>query len=103
MAARPAIHTDAGMAGRQARPELTRCTERLSPLGLAAALASADPSLLLDMRTPQNGTGEPWSDLRCPVIFFYWRPITPHGMLAAACGRGTETACWRAYPIWGRG
>jgi len=70
MAAPPAIRTDAGMAGRQARPELTRCTERLSPLGLAAALASADPPLLLDVRTPQNGTGEPWSDLRCPVIFF---------------------------------
>ena len=54
MAAPPAIRTDAGMAGRQARPELTRCTERLSPLGLAAALASADPPLLFDVRTPQE-------------------------------------------------
>jgi hydroxyacylglutathione hydrolase len=37
-----------------ARPELTHCTEHLSPLGLAAALASADPPLLLDVRTPQE-------------------------------------------------
>ena len=103
MAALPFICTDVGMTGGQARPELTRCTERMSPLGLAAALASADPPLLLDVRTPQNGTGAPWSDLRCPIIFFYWRPITPHGMLAAACGRDTEAASWRAYPIWGRG
>jgi hydroxyacylglutathione hydrolase len=37
-----------------ARPELTRQTERMTPLTLAAALASADPQLLLDVRTPQE-------------------------------------------------
>jgi len=54
MAAPPAIRTGVGVAGGQACLELIRCTERLSPLGLAAALASADPPLLLDVRTPQE-------------------------------------------------
>jgi hydroxyacylglutathione hydrolase len=43
-----------GIHALAARLELTRCTERLSPLGLAAALASAAPPLLLDVRTPQE-------------------------------------------------
>src|SRR5262245_10297651 len=43
-----------GIHALAARLELTRCTEHLSPLGLAAALASAVPPLLLDVRTPQE-------------------------------------------------
>jgi rhodanese-related sulfurtransferase len=51
-------HVAGYLAGRidalAARPELTRQTERMTPLTLAAALASADPPLLLDVRTPQE-------------------------------------------------
>src|SRR5262245_42907727 len=36
------------------RPDLTRQTERMTPLTLAAALASVAPPLLLDVRTPQE-------------------------------------------------
>ena len=36
------------------RPELTQQTERMTPLTLAAALTSADPPLLLDVRIPQE-------------------------------------------------
>jgi hydroxyacylglutathione hydrolase len=43
-----------GIDALAARPELTRQTERITPLTLAAALASADPPLLLDVRTPQE-------------------------------------------------
>ena len=43
-----------GIEALAARPELTRQTECLTPLTLAAALASADPPLLLDVRTPQE-------------------------------------------------
>jgi hydroxyacylglutathione hydrolase len=43
-----------GMDALAARPELTRQTERMTPLTLTAALASADPPLLLDVRTPQE-------------------------------------------------
>ena len=44
-----------GMEALAAHPELTRQTERLTPLTLAAALTSAGPPpLLLDVRTPQE-------------------------------------------------
>jgi hydroxyacylglutathione hydrolase len=43
-----------GIDALAARPELTRQTERMTPLTLTGALASADPPLLLDVRTPQE-------------------------------------------------
>jgi rhodanese-related sulfurtransferase len=43
-----------GIDALAARPDLIRQTARMTPLTLAAALASADPPLLLDVRTPQE-------------------------------------------------
>jgi len=44
-------YLDGGAPALAARPELTRCTERLTPAELAAELAAPTPPVVLDVRT----------------------------------------------------
>ena len=47
-------YLEGGLAAVADRPDLLRSTERLSPAVAAERLASAEPPLLIDLRTPRE-------------------------------------------------